>query len=222
MTGVHPSAVIEGAGVVLAGLSGIIEARRKRMDLVGVYAVAFITAFGGGTLRDLLLDRRPFYWQGNPRYSLVIFALSVIYLYGPSRLRRAASHPRLELPEQVLDALSLGLFSVVSTFFALDHGSTLFIASIFGVIGSTFGGVIRDIVCNEVPLMFVPGGLYASAAFLGSWALIGAIEAGLDPTTAAVIGWVVGTGVRLLSIRYNLGLPTIPNTGENPAAPRKL
>jgi len=222
MIGVHPASLIEGAGVVLAGLSGIIEARRKRMDLVGVYAVAFITAFGGGTLRDLLLDRRPFYWQGNPTYSLVIFALSVVYLYGPSRIRRAASHPRLELPEQVLDALSLGLFSVVSTFFALDHGSTLFIASIFGVIGSTFGGVIRDIVCNEVPLMFVPGGLYASAAFLGSWALIAGIEAGLTPTTAALIGWVVGTGVRLASIRYNLGLPQIRHTEEIPAAPRKL
>jgi uncharacterized membrane protein YeiH len=222
MIGVNPTTVIEGAGVVLAALSGIIEARRKRMDLVGVCAVAFITAFGGGTLRDLLLDRRPFYWQGNPSYSLLIFGLSVIYLYGPGVFRRAASNPRLELPEQVLDALSLGLFSVVSTFFALEHGLTLFIASIFGVIGSTFGGVIRDIVCNEVPLMFVPGGLYASAAFLGSWALIGGMQAGLAPTTAAAIGWVVGTGTRLLAIRYNLGLPQIRHTEETPAAPRKL
>ena len=126
---VHPTSLIEGAGVVLAATSGIIEARRKGMDLVGVYAVAFITAFGGGTLRDILLDRRPFYWQGNPSYSLIIFVVSVAYLYGPSRLRRAANHPRLELPEQVLDALSLGLFSVVSTIYALEHGSTLFIAS---------------------------------------------------------------------------------------------
>jgi uncharacterized membrane protein YeiH len=222
MIDVHPTSLIEGAGVVLAALSGIIEARRKRMDLVGVYAVAFITAFGGGTLRDLLLDRRPFYWQGNPGYTLLIFGLSVVYLYGPARIRRAASHPRLELPEQVLDALSLGLFTIVSTFFALEHGSTLFIASIFGVIGSTFGGVIRDIVCNEVPLMFVPGGLYASAAFMGSWALIGGLQLGLDATTAAVIGWVVGTGTRLLAIRYNLGLPQIRHTEETPTAPRKL
>ncbi len=222
MINLHPSILIEGAGVVLAALSGIVEARRKRMDLVGVYAVAFITAFGGGTLRDLLLDRRPFYWQGQPYYAVVIFALSVIYLYGPSGFRRAASHPNLVLPEQVLDAFGLGLFSVVSTFYALEHGSTLFIASIFGVIGSTFGGVLRDIVCNEVPLMFVPGGLYATAAFLGSWALIGAVSAGYSTTTCALMGWAVGTGTRVLAIRFHLGLPTPRHTEEVPTDPRRL
>lgn len=222
MIGVNPAAVIEGAGVVIAALSGILEAHRKRMDLVGVYAVAFITAFGGGTLRDLLLDRRPFYWQARPEYALVIFGLSLLYLYGPRRLRHAALHPTLQLPEQLLDAMSLGLFSVVSTFFALDHGSTFFIATIFGVIGSSFGGVMRDIVCNEVPLMFVPGGLYATASFLGSWALIAALQTGLSNTTAALIGWVVCVGLRVLAIRYNLGLPSVRHTEESPAAPRRL
>ena len=222
MIGVTPAGLIEGAGVVIAALSGILEAHRKRMDLVGVTAVAFITAFGGGTLRDLLLDRRPFYWQARPEYTLLIFGLSVMYLYGPSRLRRAALHPTLDLPEQVLDAMALGLFSVVSTFYALDHGSTLFISSIFGVIGSTFGGVIRDIVCNEVPLMFVPGGLYATASFVGAWALIAALQINPSNTAAAMAGWVVCTGLRLLAIRYNLGLPTVRHTEESPVPPRKL
>ncbi len=222
MIGVSPAALIEGAGVVTAALSGILEAHRKRMDLVGVYAVAFITAFGGGTLRDLLLDRRPFYWQARPEYTLVIFGLSVLYLYGPSRVRHAAQHPTLDLPEQVLDAMALGLFAAISTVYALDHGSTLFIAAIFGVIGSTFGGVMRDIVCNEVPLMFIPGGLYATAAFLGSWALIAALQVGASNTTAALIGWVVCTGLRLLAIRYNLGLPTVRHTEESPVPARKL
>jgi len=206
--------VIEGAGVIFAGLSGILEARRKGMDLVGVSSVALITAFGGGTLRDVLLDRRPFYWAAHPYYVVTICLLSVAYLYGPERLRRTAHTAGNATAGAVFDAVGLGLFAVVSTYFALAHGEAPFLASLFGVIGSTFGGVLRDIVCNEVPVMFIPGGLYATAAFAGSWTAILLGMAGLAERNAGIAGGLATVALRIAAIRYNLGLPAVRQTAE--------
>jgi len=208
--------VIEGAGVIFAGLSGILEARRKGMDLVGVSSVALITAFGGGTLRDLLLDRRPFYWAANPYYVGAIFLLSIAYLYGPERLRRTAHTAGSATAGAVFDAFGLGLFAVVSTYYALAHGEAPFLASLFGVMGSTFGGVLRDIVCNEVPVMFIPGGLYATAAFAGSWLAILLSRAGLPDRNAGLAGGLATAALRIAAIRYNLGLPAVRQTAEAP------
>ena len=80
------SIVIEVAGTVFGALSGIVDARRKNMDLVGVYAVGLITALGGGTVRDLLLDRRPFFWMQRPMYTLVILAMALLCLYAPNAI----------------------------------------------------------------------------------------------------------------------------------------
>ena len=206
--------IIEGAGVIFAGLSGILEARRKGMDLIGVGSVALITAFGGGTLRDLLLDRRPFYWAAHPYYVAAIFLLAIAYLYGPDRLRRTAHSAGSATAGAVFDAVGLGLFAVVSTYFALAHGEGPFIASLFGVMGSTFGGVLRDIVCNEVPVMFIPGGLYATAAFAGSWIAILLGRAGMSEHNAGLAGGLATTALRIAAIRYNLGLPAVRQTAE--------
>jgi len=206
--------IIEGAGVIFAGLSGVLEARRKGMDLVGVSSVALITAFGGGTLRDLLLDRRPFYWAAHSNYVIAIFLLSIAYLYGPERLRHTAHTAGSATAGAVFDAVGLGLFAVVSTYFALAHGEAPFIASLFGVMGSTFGGVLRDIVCNEVPVMFIPGGLYATAAFAGSWIAILLRMAGLVEYNAGIVGGLATTALRIAAIRYNLGLPAVRRTAE--------
>jgi uncharacterized membrane protein YeiH len=206
--------IIEGAGVIFAGLSGTLEARRKGMDLVGVTAVALITAFGGGTLRDLLLDRRPFYWAGHPYYVAAIFVLSIGYLYGPGYFRRTAHTAGTATAAGVFDAVALGLFAVVSTYYALAQGQAPFIATLFGVIGSCFGGVLRDIVCNEVPVMFVPGGLYATAAFAGSWIAILLGMAGIPERNAGLAGGLATAVLRIAAIRYNLGLPAVRQTAE--------
>jgi uncharacterized membrane protein YeiH len=156
---------IEIVAILVGAFSGFIEARRKRMDLVGVFTVAFITAFGGGTLRDILLDKRPLFWVIHQEYAILIFVLALVASPAIRTLRQIVSE-RLIV---IADAVGLGLFSVAGVSSALDAHMPLFIASMMGVITGIFGGVLRDIVCNEVPMVFRDGKPYALCAFLGNW-----------------------------------------------------
>jgi uncharacterized membrane protein YeiH len=156
---------IEIMAILVGAFSGFIEARRKRMDLVGVFTVAFITAFGGGTLRDILLDKRPLFWVIHQEYAILIFVLALIASPAIRTLRQIVSE-RLIV---IADAVGLGLFSVAGVDAALDAHMPLFIASMMGVITGIFGGVLRDIVCNEVPMVFRDGKPYAICAFAGNW-----------------------------------------------------
>ncbi len=156
---------IEIMAILVGAFSGFIEARRKRMDLVGVFTVAFITAFGGGTLRDILLDLRPLFWVRHQEYAILIFILALV----ASPLIRTLRHVLSEKLIVVADAIGLGLFSIAGVSAALDAQMPIFIASMMGVITGIFGGVLRDIVCNEVPMVFRDGKPYAICSFLGSW-----------------------------------------------------
>ena len=156
---------IEILAILVGAFSGFIEARRKRMDLVGVFTVAFITAFGGGTLRDILLDHRPLFWVTHQEYAILIFIMALMASPLIRTLRQIVSE-RLIV---IADAVGLGLFSIAGVSSALDANMPIFIASMMGVITGIFGGVLRDIVCNEVPMVFRDGKPYAICAFLGSW-----------------------------------------------------
>jgi uncharacterized membrane protein YeiH len=160
---------IEIVAILVGAFSGFIEARRKRMDLVGVFTVAFITAFGGGTLRDILLDKRPLFWVIHQEYAILIFVLALVASPAIRTLRQIVSE-RLIV---IADAVGLGLFSVAGVSSALDAHMPLFIASMMGVITGIFGGVLRDIVCNEVPMVFRDGKPYAICAFIGNWIFLG-------------------------------------------------
>ena len=156
---------VEVIAILTGALSGFIEARRKRMDVVGVFTVAFITAFGGGTLRDILLDKRPLFWVAHQEYAILTFVLALIAAPLVRTLRQIVSE-RLIV---IADAIGLGLFAIAGVSEALRAGMPLFIASMMGVITGIFGGVLRDIVCNEVPMVFRDGKPYAICAFLGNW-----------------------------------------------------
>ena len=156
---------IEIMAILVGAFSGFIEARRKRMDLVGVFTVAFITAFGGGTLRDILLDKRPLFWVTHQEYAILIFVLALVASPLIRTLRQIVSE-RLIV---IADAVGLGLFSVAGVSAALAADMPIFIASMMGVLTGIFGGVLRDIVCNEVPMVFRDGKPYAICAFLGNW-----------------------------------------------------
>ncbi len=198
--------LIELLAVISAGIYGVLLARRKQMDFVGVFSVAFVTAFGGGTMRDVLLDRTPMFWIKHEHYPLLIFLLAVAAIL----LRRFTAWQRwaqrwLFLP----DAFGLGLFSIVGAGYALEAHTSLFVASLFGVITGTFGGVIGDIVCNEVPNLFRPQSqLYATCSFVGCWVfmLLGLLEVPEDLTLWAGILTVVT--LRLIAVRWDLRLPT--------------
>src|SRR3954464_4635945 len=140
-------------------------ASTKRMDIVGAYALACVNAFGGGTLRDLLLDNRPFYWIAHWEYLIAIFAICLPFVYSVRMFRIASAVHRKSVK---MDATGLALFTITGTGIALTHDTPLVVAVLMGVIAGTTGGVLRDVVVNEVPDLFRPGGLYASASFVGA------------------------------------------------------
>jgi uncharacterized membrane protein YeiH len=193
--------LIEILGIITFALSGIVEARRKRMDLVGVYAVALVTAFGGGTLRDLFLDRTPLFWVANQGYAIVILAMALGAFLFPGLTR---------VPERALlvpDALGLGLFSIAGAGYALDAGVAAFIAALLGVITGIFGGVMRDVICNEIPFIFRNTYLYATAAFLGCLLYLTLARLGVADGVAVPVGIIAIVLIRLAALRFNLRLP---------------
>ncbi len=160
--------LVEVLATLAFALSGMLEAARKRLDMVGLCVVAGLAAFGGGTLRDILLDRRPFFWVQHAAWLWALLALCTVVM-----LTLRARH--FELTERAVlwpDALGLGLFSASGTQIALDMQMPAIVAVLMGVITAVFGGVLRDIVCNEIPSAFRDHRPYAVCAFMGSWVLV--------------------------------------------------
>ena len=199
---VHASLVtiIEVVAILVGAFSGFVEARRKRMDIVGVFTVAFITAFGGGTLRDILLDRRPLFWVMHQEYAILIFVLALIAVPLMRTLRQILSE-RLIV---IADAIGLGLFAVAGVSQAQAAHMPLFIASMMGVITGIFGGVLRDIVCNEVPMVFRDGKPYAICAFFGCWMYIGLQYTDVSDDFALWASAAFITVVRLVTWKFDL------------------
>lgn len=127
---------IEIAGTLTFALTGIVEARRKKMDIIGVYTVAMVAAFGGGTLRDLFLQRHPLFWIHNDHYPVIILGLSLLSLIVQKQPFTGATWI---IGINIMDALGLGLFSASGTAIALQLGHSWYIAAIMGVITATFG-----------------------------------------------------------------------------------
>jgi len=194
--------VLELAGVLAAGTFGVLLARRMRMDFIGVFSVCFITALGGGTLRDLLLSRHPLFWIENPHYPVILFVLALVLSVLPRVPRSMAKW--LHLP----DALGLGFFTVVGAGYAMQAGCTFFVSSLFGVITGVFGGVISDVICNEVPRLFKAAPLYATCSFAGAWTFLLLDQFAPVPEIVPVVVSIAVTVLfRLASLRWNWHLP---------------
>ena len=164
--------VLEVIAIVSFALSGLVVARAHKMDVVGTFIAVFLVSFGGGTLRDLLLDSRPFYWiqhTGLLWMTLIISVLGAFVLKISSKL----VSNRLAL---ITDAIGLGIFSATGTQTALHFGWPDLPSVMIGVITATFGGLLRDIVCHQKPMLLEDPVPYATCAFLGSWVLIGLLS----------------------------------------------
>jgi uncharacterized membrane protein YeiH len=194
---------IEAAATIAFALSGLIEAARKRLDAVGVCMVAGLTAFGGGTLRDVLLDRRPFFWVEQATWLWVLLALCA----GAMLFLRARHFEPTERAMQWPDALGLGLFTAGGTHIALEMGMPAIVAVLMGMVTAVFGGVMRDVVCNEIPRAFRDHQPYAVCSFAGGWVMVGAQAAGLPLWGSLAAAASVATVLRLLALYRGWRLP---------------
>jgi uncharacterized membrane protein YeiH len=195
--------LFEVIGTLAFALSGLIEAARKRLDLVGMAMVSGLAAFGGGTLRDILLDRRPFFWFENEIWVWIIILICIgALLFMRSR--------HLELTERAMqwpDAIGLGAFTAGGTQLALNAGVPAVISVIMGVLTAVFGGVLRDIVVNEIPKAFSDHIPYAVIAFTGGWVVVGLNLLGVETFIAVAIGALFTIVLRVMALLLGWRLP---------------
>ncbi len=195
---------IEAIGIIAFALTGIFEARKKGMDLVGVYSLAMITAFGGGTLRDLVLNRHPLFWTAHYWYPILLLVMSVL---SSVVIKDMLSRSGVVTFVLVLDALGLGSFSASGASLANQLGYHPFVSALMGVVTGVFGGVLRDIAGNEIPYVFQRMDIYATCAFAGAWAYLAAMWATSNDVAAAITCIAVTFFLRMLAIRYKIKLP---------------
>jgi uncharacterized membrane protein YeiH len=195
--------LVELAATVAFALSGILAGARQRLDAVGVVVVAFLAAFGGGTLRDLLLDERPFFWVRHVELLWGVLGLSVLAML----FLRTRHFQVTERAMQWPDALGLGLFAATGAHQALLQEMPALVAVLMGIVTGVAGGVLRDVVCNQIPSAFSDHRPYAVCAFVGGWVYVG-LWAVAAPGWLALMACVgVTAGLRGLALWRNWQLP---------------
>ncbi|MEZ5542162.1 MAG: trimeric intracellular cation channel family protein [Pseudomonadota bacterium] len=185
--------------VVVSSASGVLKAGFMQFDLFGVIIIAIATGLGGGSLRDMLLDRDVF-WIRDQMFFVVSLG-SAIAMFITARLLTVP--PKLFL---VADAAGLATFAIAGTLVSLMVGAPPLIASFMGVMTGIMGGIFRDVLCGEPPVVFLSP-LYATVSWGGSLIFIALIYFGMDITPAAIVAGVGIFMARLLAIRYNICLP---------------
>lgn len=191
---------LELLGVAVFAVSGALAAGRKRLDLVGVVVIATVTAIGGGTLRDLLLDRHPVFWIADPVNLYVIVASALLtVLFG----RRWPPPSRTLV---VADALGLALFTIGGAQIAERAGLPAIVVVIMGTLTGVAGGALRDVLSAEIPMVMRQGRIYATAAIMG--VVVYLILQGLLPqTVAALLGMACIAALRFAAILWDLSVP---------------
>jgi uncharacterized membrane protein YeiH len=204
--------IVEALAILAFATSGLLEAARKGLDAVGVCIVAGLAAFGGGTMRDILLDRRPFFWVQHAGWIWALLLLGIVAMF----FMRARHFAPTERAMQWPDAAGLGLFTAGGTQMALSHGMPAIVAVLMGVITAVFGGVLRDIVCNEIPSAFRDHRPYAVCSFAGGWVLVGAQALAVAPWLALLVAGIVTAGLRALALASGFTLPKWQRGGLPP------
>ena len=188
-------------GVAVFAITGALMAGRKSMDLFGVLVIAVITALGGGTLRDLILDNHPVSWIRNDTYILIASIAAV-----GTVLWVRLTQPIHERGLLIADAFGLAVFTVIGTEVALQHNVPYSTAVIMGVMTGVAGGVMRDVICNEIPLIFQKE-IYATACIIGSLVFIVMRELETPHWLDTGVAMLTVLLTRLAAIRWHLSLP---------------
>ncbi|SEQ84045.1 Uncharacterized membrane protein YeiH [Hyunsoonleella jejuensis] len=193
---------IDILGTIAFAISGVLVAFNKKMDLFGILIIAFVTAVGGGTLRDLLIGNTPVSWMTDMTYSYVILGSAIFAIIFRSKI----NYLRTSL--FLFDTIGIGLYTVVGIEKGLQEELHPIICIALGTMTASFGGVIRDILCNEIPVIFRKE-IYATACILGGVTYFVLNEFPIKTDYVFVISGAVVITVRLLAVKFKIALPNI-------------
>jgi uncharacterized membrane protein YeiH len=202
-------------GVAVFSMSGALAAGRKRLDLLGVIVLGLVTAVGGGTMRDLLVGRHPIFWLADSAY-LVVIVVSALLTVAYVRWRPPPAAALL-----YADAIGLALFSVTGAQIAERAGLPPLAGIVLGTITGSAGGVVRDVLSAEIPLVLQRGNLYASAAISGTGVYFALVTLGVARGRATWAGMLIVVSVRVASIIWGLKLPVFVVEGDGAPTPKE-
>lgn len=194
---------LQMAATMVCAVGGALAAGRKRLDVIGVVFVSFVASVGGGSLRDLLLDRNPVFWLAQPSYltaCLVAGALTWLYI-------RRWPAPKSFL--DFVDAFGLALFTTSGIQIAQEMGQGMLICLVMGLVTGVVGGLLRDLLCGEIPSVFRGGELYASAALLGGLVYFLTERLGGGAQLCALFGAATVVSFRLAALYFGWRLPLL-------------
>ena len=189
-------------GTVAFAISGVLVAMEKRLDLFGVGIIALVTAIGGGTLRDMLIGNTPVTWTTTPMYMYIILGTVIVTILFQSRLKY------LRTSLFLFDTIGIGFYTMIGINKGMEAGLEPLICITLGTITASFGGVLRDILCNEIPVIFRKE-IYATACILGGAGYFLLRQTPLPEGYAYLLGVVIVIGIRLAAVRYHITLPNI-------------
>lgn len=195
--------ILDFIGVFVFAISGVLAAINKKLDLFGVFVIAFVTALGGGTLRDVLIGKTPVGWMEDLNYVYIIFLGNGIALLFRNYLNK------LRISLFLFDTIGLGVFTLIGLQKGLDYGLHPVICIAIGTMTASFGGLIRDILCNEIPLLLNGGTIYATICILGGILFFILKYFGLQDSVNEVTTSLFIIVFRLIAVRFNLSLPVV-------------
>lgn len=187
-------------GICIFAVTGALVASRKQMDIVGFALLGSVTGIGGGTIRDVLLGVQPIFWVQQPAYLLTCVAVASVTFF----FAHIPQHRYRYL--LWFDAVGLALFAVTGAGSALSHGASPSIAVAMGVATASFGGILRDILGGESPIILSQE-IYITAALVGATVFVGLLGLGASQDIAVVLGFSAGFGLRAAALHWRLTLP---------------
>lgn len=199
---------LEIIGTFVFAVSGVSTAAAKKFDILGVVIIAFVTAIGGGTLRDVMIGVQPVSWMLDLNYIYtIILAVIMSFFFLPYLLK-------LRRTLFLFDAIGLGLFTILGLEKALAIGLSPVVAVMMGTVSAVFGGVLRDILCNTIPLIF-GGRIYATNCIVGGIMYLILISNGVDKNITMIVTVALIIVLRVLAVKRNWSLPVIKSLGSN-------
>lgn len=188
-------------GTIAFAISGALAAINRKLDLFGIFIISFVTAVGGGTIRDILIGNTPVNWMENTMYIYLIGITTLLTIFFRNKIYYLKSSLFL------FDTIGLGIFTITGVEAGIRNGLDPIVCVALGVMTGTFGGVVRDILCNEIPVIFRKE-IYATASIIGGLAFILLLHFGLNADLIYIITSLIIIVIRLIVVKYQISLPT--------------
>lgn len=193
--------ILDLLGTIAFAISGALAAMNRKLDLFGIFIIAFVTAIGGGTVRDILIGREPVMWMGDTVYIYLIGVVTILAIIFRNKIYY------LKTSLFLFDTIGLGIFTITGVETGIRNGLDPIVSITLGAMTGTFGGVIRDILCNEIPVIFRKE-IYATASITGGFVFILLYNMGVNTDIIYIVTTLIIISIRLVVVKYKISLPT--------------